>query len=461
MQNSIYALAPSSIMKAIGKDTLGWQTNNLHRSGTYLGSRNTRMNTRYKRLLHSQEAIKRLVEDFPNENVVVYDIGIGWANGPTTSVTLAEDIKEKNAEVIGIDNQIPHYIFTHDIYKALFDKNDNLLYFIDNGYGMPPEKAPEWLKEKLIDRARKFKQQAMSRNVDKYSDGNEEIVFNPINEYKTGNLSFVSADMFEIGKVAILRKKPAHIVRIVNSLNLHYQPEATGYALRALLPVVRNNGYVLVGLGDPNFEEEEHLVYKKVGNRFILYGYLWSIRIGHGISYGLGHLDNEPLPGGFINSAKIRMRFEQEVFGEWDLEEEFIYKSPFSQREEDYVNKQRERFDKDMAMIGNDAGMDSVDLYYARKGDIYDLAIRRYEKDCLWWSRQIVKRGAVFFKTQGIQSRPLGTMIMLEVESPNENQGEIKRIIMERIQKYYVDRGGSVLVEEKYVERINVVEMGV
>lgn len=372
----------------------------------------TRVSTSSGRLNSSLSAIRELVSRIEGR-VIIYDVGIGWdmKEGPVTTKELAEAVKEK-ANVIGFDNQIPAYVITMNSGTALFDENDKLISIIGNlkgafSSGIISSKTSETMPrderdycEKL---AKKLREEAGEKKEYVDKEG-RKIVVNPIKAHEAENLKFVRANLFKIDETGTKMQLPkAHIVRIANVLIPHYMQNIKGSfnsALQALLPLVYEDGYVLIGHSEQTaaFPDEDYVVYRKKKGKFVLESYMFSCRdFGFGIGAGNSAISS---PAKNVQSGLL------DIMTAWPKLKEFDH------------------------FFGS--GRDQPD----------------YDRKMADYNNKIMEFLAEELSRQGIPSKAMGNMISVKIENPDTaEEGTLKKKLMREIAKSYLAIGVPTEVE--------------
>ncbi len=273
-----------------------------------------RMSTAPGRLDASNEAIAIMARDIGKGKVVIYDVATGWTRnlGPITTIELAGKLKEKNvqAEVIGIDLQMPAIALCRiapsgDCFSAaLFgplsvdrnaglaeiekDLDKALIQAEQENHTYPRSKVPANSKKYYIEWAAKLIKEGLGKDHDGYDDngGRLTLIYNPAKNFTTDNLKLIKGDAMRLDETVRKNGLPkAYIARIADLFMPHLGVEAIEPSLKSQLSAVEDGGYVLIGVSHPRglrsgWPEEQYFVYKKTEDRFVLYGFMFSIAAG-------------------------------------------------------------------------------------------------------------------------------------------------------------------------------------
>ncbi|MDP2920916.1 MAG: hypothetical protein Q8O12_00910 [Candidatus Omnitrophota bacterium] len=419
-QYSLYISAKSLRVPMMGSNADA--DNGQEGSTVHKASRLTRMSTLPGRLIHSLKTIAALSLEFVNKPVI-YDIGIGWfgRSGPIVTIELSDALSGK-AKVIGIDSQIPYFAVHTDKGTILFSAQNEIISIQDpqDGYYFEPgDTLSEGEKRPYIKLAQRLRKEAEESGSNKeYSDpAGNKIVFNPIHNYEKENLSFIKGDLFELDKIAGWKEIPkAHIVRIANLLIPYFQPGDITPGLRSLLPMVHDNGYVLVGYSHQSGkQEEEYLVYRKRGNKFKLESYMFSINgadAAVGISAGKFKSPAKEIYPNLLREYAIR---------DWPEQRQELYKS--------FV----------------DSGAQPYYKRYGSDSDGMRKANEEFDKTAESYAQEIAVFLAKSLTEQGIFSRPLGSMVEVRISRPAIWRELLSKPMATRfmgyIETFYLDKG--------------------
>jgi|GEM_PF-6107525 len=381
----------------------------------------TRQTTKKNRLKHSLGAIKEFFGSFQKaggKRIVIYDIGIGWANrhdGPATTVELAEALGE--AEVFGIDNQIPRYVISLNggVADAFFDGHGRILSYREgNSYESAQtisedgRKRYEALFQDLYRKASRAKMQS-----GKYvsADGNI-LEFQSSKKFGRSNLKLIDADLFDLSALNKENVPLASIVRISNVLIPHYELSQIKDALVSLLPHVEEGGLVLIGFSDAmGFPKEESLVYQKTDGRFELTKYLFSVRADDNLNLG-----NDGSPVSLFNGGSLESKMSDllTLHPQWKDVREFIIKNPT--------------------------------LYYEKYPNDYDKAMKEFDADARILEQKLASFLSQKLVEEGFKAQALGSMIEVAIEEPGAAETSLKNEFMEKIQENYIAQGAPTVV---------------
>ncbi len=402
----------------------------------------TRVITGPRRLQHSERALAVLVDqEFHGKNPVVYDIGIGWtdngegASGPVTTVSLANTLAGK-ASVIGLDNQIPFYkieilLESGDVGLTLFyDENDRLIDYetpLRAGLGLVIGDSLEEYDKEYQEMGVRIRNNAKVGGAETHAEimlGRQQyqvrMQYYDLGVYKKSNLDFMKADMFQMNKGASLNMPKAHIVRIANVF-LHYDLKDIGPALVSLHPFVQEGGYVMIGRSEQGYLDrngEEYLTYKKVGSRFVLDSYSFSLDYGYYdgeeslyLFFGPGDIhrieddENDPL-----NSPSNLMTL---TFRQW-IRNSATYKTYLAWR--------------------------SVNKNISQSPDKINQALSHMQALAQVLMEQL--------KDKGLKAEAYGSMVQVRIESPSKwHSFGAGNKFMDEIKKSFIDKGAPVVVD--------------
>ena len=377
------------------------------------GSRQlVRMTTSPRRLDHSKNAIKSLIEPIQGQ-AIVYDIGVGWP--PVTTEELAEVLGNRS-QVIGIDNQLPSYVvITTKEGTVLFDENDQIINWIHDTIKTGDEISEE-NRARLMSLAKSLKQEALISKNGGYSDieGNR-IILEPIKTHQMGNLNFVKADLFNLTRDLSQMSLPkAHIVRIANLIFLHYGIGDIEKALNALHSVVLENGYILIGrsnfFGPIALDEEEYLVFRKKGDAIIFDSYLFSLRYVSGtFIFGVAYHGS---PASHMKVSFDKILREHPSFGKWKT---FMMDDNLWPYVIKYGTQARREYDKDLKQF------------------VHDVTVAIAQK----------------LTQEGLKIEVHGSMLKVELANSSSLQNSMAKEFMEAIQAFFLDKGVPKKVEKK------------
>lgn len=237
----------------------------------------TKMYTHPGRLDRSTDALGVMahVLAYQKPSVTIYDIGIGWDDGPTTVSELAESVKNQTqVHVVGIDYVIPKYQVATFYGEVLFNEMGDIISWKDlNGEFHPGDQIDDQHR-------RIFKEIFNKVVIEGQPDPQVKVISDPIRIHQRPNLEFVQTDMFHINHNAhkVLSQRKADIVRIANVIIPHYGPQHVADALKALSPYINEGGKVLIGHTGAfqGFRHEDFLVYVKEQGNFYLRQYAFT-----------------------------------------------------------------------------------------------------------------------------------------------------------------------------------------
>jgi len=297
---------------------------------------------------------------------------------------------------------------------VLFNQNDEII-FVNSADSEPI--TGDILKE--LDPARyavymslanQLKREALAKGQKTAStedmDLTYTIVFDPIRNYESESLRFISADLFNLRDIRDTIPN-ANIVRIANLLMVHYDAAYIEQALKSLADVTDNEAYVLIGLSDSDrfmfgYHEEEYLVYRKKDGAFVLTDFMFSV-------------DSNKLDFGVSSSLKIKPPLRE-------LRSSFINLIKDSERADSIFNKIRRPND------------------YAPKDRSRLDFFREVETEIA----QVLADGLI---KRGIKASGLGNMVAINLDSLRNATDELGVRIRKSFWASYIDNGVPVSVD--------------